>query len=554
MTWGKEAMSVKTRRAIWIVGVIALVLTLALVMVGCGEEEATTTTGGGTETTAAPSTDTTVAPSTDTTAAGGPVTGGVLRLIHNATPQVVGFWPKMGPVDEGGIFPGVERIMKFAPGRKLVPDLAESVVEDPDGLTITVKLNKGIKFHDGTELTAAVAKWNYDLAAPTGKLQFADAIKEFEIVDDYSYVIHLNYWHNQLLQSLGWVPMFSQAAFEANGGEEWALTNLVGTGPFILKEFNRDQSLVWEKNPNYWREGQPYLDGIEVTIIPDATTASALMQAGQADVWQSADAQGRAEMVDKGFTVQTGWAGFQYHLMPNTTDPASPLAKVQVREAVEYALDKPAITTAIGYGFYMPIYAVAPEGEWGSDAATVKREYDPEKAKALLVEAGYPDGCPIDILAVAETGGRNAGAEAIKGYLDAAGFVTNIDIADPGRYYGSVFGTGWKDLAFMFSGNDVTYLMSCAAWWGPQPKTNLASFTRPPEFAALFEPALMARTEDEQIAATGKIVAMMADQALMIPVFHYPAGIVIQSSVHTEYPIEAGFVGWSWGTTWMDAK
>ena len=180
--------------------------------------------------------------------------------------------------------------MKFAPGRKLVPDLAESVVEDPDALTITVKLHQGIKFHDGTELTAEVAKWNYDLGAAGGKLQFADAIKEFEIVDNYNYVLHLNYWHNQLLQSLGWVPMFSKDAYEANGGEEWAMTHLVGTGPFILKEFNRDQSWCGSRTPTTGAK-PAYLDGIEVTIIPDATTASALMQAGQADIWQTADAQ-----------------------------------------------------------------------------------------------------------------------------------------------------------------------------------------------------------------------------------------------------------------------
>ena len=527
---------------------------MMMLVVGCGDDEETTTTAAGeTTTTAAAETTTTAAAETTTTVAAGPVSGGILKLIHNATPQVVGYWPKMGPVDEGGIFPGVERIMRFTPERTLAPDLAVSVVEDPDALTITVQLHEGVMFHDGTELTADVAKWNYDIGAAGGKLQFADAIKEFEIVDKYNYVLHLNYWHNQLLQSLGWVPMFSQAAFEANGGEEWALSNLVGTGAFILKEFNRDQSLVWEKNPNYWREGQPYLDGIEVTIIPDATTASAIVQAGQADIWQSADAQGRAEMIDKGFLVQTGWAGFQYHLMPNTTDPASPLAKLQVREAVEYALDKKAITDAIGFGFYFPIQVVSPEGEWGSDAVVVDRQYDPEKAKQLLVEAGYADGCPIDLLAVAEGGGRNTGAEAVKGYLDAAGFVTNIDIADPGRYYGSVFGTGWKDLAFMFSGNDYNYLMSCNAWWGPTPKTNLASFTRPPEFAALFEPANQARDAAAQEAETGKIVGMMNEQALMIPVYHYPNGIVIQKYVHTEYPMEGGFVHWSWNTTWMDA-
>ena len=537
---------------------------LMVFTVGCGEDEETSSTTQPVETTAPASTDTTAPASTDTTApaetttsaAGGPVAGGTLRLIHNAGPQVLGYWPTMGPTEEGALFPGLERIMKFAPGRQLVPDLAKSVVEDPDALTITVELNPGITFHDGTDLNAQVAKWNYDLAAPTGKLQFADAIKEFEIVDDYTYVLHLNYWHNQLLQSLGWVPMFSQAAYEAGGATEEeriaaASANLVGTGPFILEEFNRDQSLKWVKNPNWWG-GDVLLDEIDISIIVDATTASQMMQAGEADIWQAADAQGRSEMAEKGFTIQSGWAGFQYHLMPNTADPASPAANQKVREAVEYALDKAAICEAIGYGYYEPIYAVSPPGEWGSDRIAVKRDYDPEKAKQLLAEAGYADGCPIDILCIAEAGGRSTGGEAAKGYLDAAGFITNLDIADAGRFYGSVFGTGWKDFAFMFSGNDVTYLMSCCAWWGPQPKTNLASFARPDEFNALFEPAMMARDIAEQETKTGDIVEMMNAQALMIPLFHYPAAIVIQDYVHTEYPMEAGFVGWSWGTTWMD--
>ncbi len=83
--------------------------------------------------------------------------------------------------------------MKFAPGRTLVPDLAETVVEDPDAKTITVKLHEGVMFTDGTELTAEVAKWNYDQGAASGKLQFADAIAEFKIVDKYNYVLELKY-------------------------------------------------------------------------------------------------------------------------------------------------------------------------------------------------------------------------------------------------------------------------------------------------------------------------------------------------------------------------
>jgi peptide/nickel transport system substrate-binding protein len=548
---------VNRRRAIWGIGVLLLVAVLVLAMAGCGGTEETTTTASVTATTAPvttapPVTETTVGETTTTALQ--PVAGGVLRDIVSAGPQDVGWWANMGPTEEAMVFPGVERLMKFAPGRQLVPCLAKTVTEDPDALTITFELNQGVKFHDGTELTSAVAKWNYDVAG--AKLQFADAIKEFEIVDDYNFVLHLNYWHNQLLQAIGWVPMFSQAAYEANGGAtggmEWCVDNCVGTGPFTLAEYNRDQSLKWLKNPNYWG-GEVLLDEIDVSIIPDAATASSMILAGQADVWASADAQGQSEMEAAGLTLQSGWAGFQYHLMPNTVDAASPCNKLQVREALEYALDKQAICDAIGYGRFTPLYAVAPEGEWGADSIPVKRDYDPEKAKALLVEAGYPDGCPIDLLAVAETGGRSTGAEAIKGYLDAAGFITNLDIADAGRFYGAVFGTGWKDVALMFSGNDVNYLMSCAAWWSPTPKTNLASFKRPAEFSALFEPAMMARTPEEQEAKTGEIVGMMNQEALMIPVYNSPNTLVIQPYVHTDYPMEAGFVGWSWEKTWMEA-
>lgn len=517
-------------------------------MAGCGGGTNTTTTG------AAPGT-TTVAPETTTTAAAGPVSGGTLRLITNATPQSVGFYAKMGPVDEGGIFPGVERIMKMTPEQKLAPDLAKSVTEDPDGLKITVVLNPGIKFHDGTELTAEVAKWNYQMGIDGKKLQFASAIDNIEVVDTYTYVIHLNFWHNQLIQSLGWVPMFSEDAYMKSGTDEktrteWAVNNLVGTGPFTLKEYKRDESLVWVKNPNYWREG-PLLDEIDVTVIPDATTAGAMMEAKQADIWINADAQSQSEMLAKGFTVQTGWAGFLWHLMPNTMDPKSPMNDQRVREAVEYALDKPAIVKAIGYGRYDPLYDVAAPGQWGSGTSGIKREYDPAKAKQLLTDAGYPNGLPIDLLAVMETGGRSAGAEAVKGYLDAAGFVTNLDIADPGRFYGSVFGTGWKDLALMFSGQDATYLTSASRWWSPEPMTNLASFKRPDDFKTLFDTALMARDEAGQIAGTEAIVDEMTQKELMIPLFHFPGGVIIQPWVHTDY-MKSGFVAWDWRNNWMD--
>lgn len=563
-TGGNEVRLSVKRRGAFSIAVLTLIGIMLLVMAGCGETEETTTTtaaAGETTTTAAMGETTTTAAMQETTttaAMGGPVSGGILRHITPAGPQNVGYWPTMGPTDEGPIFPSVERICEYTPERTLVPFLAKSFVEDPVALTMTCELNPGIMFHDGTELTADVAVWNYQMGIDGMKLQFADAIDSIEVTGQYTYVIHLKRWDNQLINSFGWVPMFSQAAYEAAGADDearkaWAMDHCVGTGPFVMEEYVRDQSITWVKNTNYWQEGLPYLDGIDYKIIPDATTASQLMEAGQADIWQNADAQSQDQMKKAGFIDQSAWAGFIYHLMPNTVDPASPLNKLEVREAVEYAINKEELIAALGYGIDVPVYAVEPPGEWGGEAITVKRTYDPVKAKDLLVQAGYADGCPLDLLAIAQTGGGNTYAEAIKGYLDAAGFQINLDIADPGRFYGSMFGTGWKDLGLMFSGMDPNALISCNRWWSPTPMTNLVSFQRPPEFAQMFADANAGTDEATQIAGTEAIVRLMNEQALMIPLYLEPAGLIVASYVHTEYPAE-GFIRWDWANAWMDAQ
>ena len=411
------------------------------------------TTTAGVTTTAAGATTTTAAAETTTTAAAGPVAGGILRHITPAGPQDVGFWPKMGPTDEGPIFPSVERINEYTLDRKLVPFLAKTFVEDPKALTMTCELKPGIMFHDGTELTADVAKWNYQVGIDGKKLQFADAID----VHRGHGQVHLRDPPDQVGQPAD--PLLRLGAHVLPGRlheerrrrearETWAMDHCVGTGPFVMKEFVRDQSITWEKNPNYWQKGLPYLDGIDYKIIPDATTSSALMQAGQADIWQNADAQAQDEMKKKGFTDQSGWAGFLYHLMPNTMDPASPLNKQRgARSGGVRSRQGRAICKALGYGIDKPIYAVAPAGEWGAGLDQGQAHVRSGQGQAAPGRRRLPEWLPHR--PPRDRADRRSGtryAEAIKGYLDAAGFKTNLDIADPGRFYGSMFGTGWKDL------------------------------------------------------------------------------------------------------------
>jgi len=204
-----------------------------------------------------------------------PIYGGVLRIIASQPPQMMSYVPLMSPGDQFNIFPAVERLVDTTVDRQkgggVEPVLAEKVDEDVKNLKITFHIRKGITFHDGSEFDAEVARWNIQQVLDAKVLPYAKYLKDMKVPDKYTLVINLTQYSNQLMPSWGWWPiMISKAAWDkASGGDlekgkEWARTHIIGTGPFMLKEYKRDVNLTWVKNPNYWRKGRPYLDGIEV--------------------------------------------------------------------------------------------------------------------------------------------------------------------------------------------------------------------------------------------------------------------------------------------------
>jgi len=456
----------------------------------------------------------------------------------------------MGPQDSTEALPVVECLMEMSEERKMEPFLAEAVDIDPNAKTMTFHLRKGVKFHDGSDLNAEVCAWNLQLVKDTGKMQFADQVKSIEIVDDYTVVLHLTQYQNQMRFAYGFTRMFSKKAFDANG-KEWCRSHPVGTGPFKFVEWERDAYLKYEKFDGYWQKGKPYLDGIETRFIPDPATSSAIMQAKEADIWTNPTVRDQSELEKKGLKRFSSWPALPQLLYLNIKDPTRPTAKLKVREAIEYAIDKPALAKAVGFGYYDPMMLIANKNEWGYDPNYKGRLYDPEKARKLLAEAGYPNGLKLQLLAIAQAGGRNTTAEAVKAYLDDAGFSTDLDIADPGRFYGSVWGNGWKDIAYFFTGADENFLGTFEAWFGPEAKTHLASYEPPEELAAMCEKATTYFDEADQKAITEKMVRYVADNALIIPLYNQPAAYIYQPWVHTSY-LKTGFIRWKLFDTWME--
>ena len=165
-----------------------------------------------------------------------------------------------------------------------------------------------------------------------------------------------------------------------------------------------------------------------------------------------------------------------------------------------------AIAKAIGFGYYTPLKMVAPEGDWGYDPNYKGRPYNPEMARKLLAEAGYPKGLKLKLLVFLPwAGGTTDSAEAIKAYLSDVGITVDIDIADPGRYFGSIWGTGWEDLALGFTGLDPTYLVTFQRWFGHDTATQLVSFKQSPELIVLSKESITYMDEADRCSRVGLI-------------------------------------------------
>ena len=492
-----------------------------------------------------------------------PQYGGILRSIVPNGPQMLSYVPMMGPGDHTAIFPATDRLLDTTRERQtgsgVEPVLAEKVDEDVKNLKITWHIRKGVKFHDGSELDAEVVRWNFQQILDAKALPYAKYLKEMKVVDKYTLVMDLTEYSNQLVPSWGWWTVItSKAAWDkASGGDlakgkEWARTNIVGAGPFILKEFKRDVHMIWVKNQNYWRKDRPYLDGIEIRFIPDNVTASAMLQAKEADIWE-APAKDQVDLMKKGFYRQASWPALGFAIWINTANPNSKWKDKRLREAVEFALDKEAITKALGFGVWKPLKSLPPIGEWGYDPSYNPRPYNPAKAKELLAAAGYPNGLKAKLLVFFIPDQRDAGT-AIKQYLDEAGFQIDLDIADPGRFFGTIYNTPPGpdlDLSLWITGRDTNYLMTYMRWFSTEPFTDLSYLGHTPEQAEMDKQAQKLTDIKEQAAITGKLVRNITDNALVIPVYDPQVAVMQYPYVHsTRY--EQGFVRWQTEEVWME--
>ncbi len=288
------------------------------------------------------------------------------------------------------------------------PDLAESWDISEDGKVYTFHLRPGVKFHTGQEVTAEDVKFTFErlydpeLASPAqmfgvyivgamdkaeGKVDQVDGIK---VIDDYTIEFTLSEPYGAFLAELVTPSLGILSKEEVEKwGDDYAV-HPSGTGPFKLADWVRGEKLVLEANEDYY-EGRPALDGVEIIIIEDEATGILKFENGEIDAYELPSADLERLSADPNWKDQILRvpALDTYYYQLNNFSP--PLDDVRVRKAIAHAIDRQAILdTIIKTG--QPASTVLPPGMPCYNPDIAEYEYDPEKAKELLKEAGYEDG------------------------------------------------------------------------------------------------------------------------------------------------------------------
>ena len=331
------------------------------------------------------------------------------------------------------------------------PALATSWTISDDGLTYTFKLREGVKFHDGTDFNSDSVKFNFDRVTDknhpyfdTGPFPFVfelGPVASTEVIDKYTVAIHLSSPYAPMLtmlaSSIGGLAGISPAAVQKYGKE--FSRNGVGTGPFKFKLWESNRQIVLEANPDYWG-APPKLKGVVFRPIVDENARVSEMLAGGTDLTVEVPPDNVATFAaDPRFVFVEQAGPHLWYLLLNTKE--KPFNDKLVRQAANYAINKTALVDKILKGTATVAAGPTPPAFAAHDADLAPYPYDPEKARGLLKQAGYPDGVDVTFY-VTESGSGMLSpvimGTAIQADLAAVGIRARIETYEWNTFLGKL--------------------------------------------------------------------------------------------------------------------
>jgi peptide/nickel transport system substrate-binding protein len=465
----KEKEKMKFYRKVWF---MTLLLLTAVVLAACGGTETAAPTAAPDQ----PADPTAPDSATQTPSEEPPAVNddSVLRVALSAFPNSLDVSRFSETNAQNAAWQLYDSLVWINEAGEIEPALAERWDISEDDTEYTFYLRQGVTFHNGEPFNAdsVIFSWERGKQITQWGERWARAI-EVEAIDEFTVIMRTEkpdpLFLGIVAQHFGFVP----PNYIAEVGEDGFNDHPVGTGPFMFVEWMREDRIVYEANPNYWRTGYPLVQTVIFRPIPEPSTRAAAIRTGEIDIVNRLSAEQVAIIEGvEGVQIIRYPADRVFYIAFNnlTTGIGQPTEDVRVRQAMNYAVDREAIIEALFDGAASLSTGFLTPGNLGYNTDISPYPYDPDKARDLLRQAGYPDGFEMDFAcpAGAYTNFEQV-CEAIQGFLGEVGIRINLEIMESGRYWDleaekklpPLFGDSWAER----SGEGLPRLLGALGGW-----------------------------------------------------------------------------------------
>lgn len=361
---------------------------------------------------------------------------------------------------------------------ELIPELAKDWDVSEDGKTYTFHLREDVKFHDGTPFNAEAVEFNikrltdesFEYFDKLGKARTFRTFKFYdsvEVVDEHTVNIHLTEPFSdfpRMLAQINSLQIISPEAIKQYGNDGLG-DNPVGTGPFKFEERVRGEQITLVKNEDYWGESA-HLDKVIFRPLSDSASRVLAIQNDEVDIIAVPPPDALENLEEQGLNIVSGTPPHVWYIGFNFENEI--MKDKKVRQAINYAINREGIANELLRGSVHPAYTIQSPGNLGHDPNRKWYEYDPEKAKELLAEAGYEDGFSTVLQTSVDGSGQLLPvdiAEWIQRDLDNVGIDVELDTSEWITYF-SDYNEGMDNevgMNQMSSGRTTPYFLAMVA-------------------------------------------------------------------------------------------
>src|SRR5881628_1966532 len=443
----------------------------------------------------------------------------------SAPPQITPF---------GTLYAIHDALVRPMPNQKMGASLAESWTESPDGLVYEFKLRRGLKFHNGDPLTTEDVKFSFERYKGAAAKEFQTRVRAVEIVDPLTVRFRLNSPWPDFMTFYGTTAsgagIVVPKKYLTQVGDDGFRKHPIGAGPYKFVSHTPGVDVVLEAYTGYWRR-VPNVKRLVLKSVPDGSTRLAMLKTGEADIAVALDGpQGIEVKRDPRLTlVASRHASIFWIEFAEQWDAKSPWHDKRMRQAVNYAIDRKTTNEAACLGFCPPAGVIVPR-VMDFALQVEPPPYDPQKAKQLLAEAGYPKG--FDAGELVPIPPFFTVAEAAVNYLNAIGIRVKMRTMERAAFYAAWREKKLHGLFLTAVGNSGNAASRVEGFMYSKGSYAYGGY---PDLDELFQQQARERDQGKREALVHRIQQLSVDRAMFAPIMDFRAlmGIGPRVAEHT---------------------